>query len=375
MRGNIRKKADRTWEVSVELDRDPETGRRRRRWERVYGTKKDAEARLAQLLHEQETGLSVDPSRLTVAAWLREWFAQKAPHLRPTTRDRYRVAIEQRLIPAFGRVRLQELRPAQVQGVYARWLAEGLAGPTVNSWHRVLAGALREAVRLQLVGRAVTDAVRPPSATPHNLQLKPADAPAVLRSLEAVEQPWRAFCLLILYTGMRRGEALGLQWPDVDLERGVAAITRTRTTTRSGELVEGPPKTKAGERAVPLPAPAVEALREWRREQVEDRLAAGATWEGGEWVFATRGGPIHPHTPTHWWRDHARQHGLALRLHDLRHLAATIMAQTGIPPRVAAQVLGHTRPSFTLDVYAGAPDFEAMRQAVEALSKAYQGGA
>jgi integrase len=375
MRGSIRKRGDRTWEVSVELDRDPETGRRRRRNERVYGTKKEAEARLAQLLHEQETGLAVDPSRLTVADWLREWFAQRAPRLRPTTRERYRAAIEQRLIPAFGRVRLQELRPAQVQGVYARWLAEGLADATVNSWHRVLAGALREAVRLQLVGRAVTDAVRPPSATPHNLQLKPADAPAVLRSLEDVEQPWRAFFLLILYTGMRRGEALGLQWPDLDLERGVAAVARTRTATHRGEVVEGPPKTKAGERLVPLPAPAVEALRAWRREQVAERLAAGAAWAGGEWVFATRGGPVHPNTPTHWWKRHAREHGLNLRLHDLRHLAATIMAQTGIPPRVAAQVLGHTRPSFTLDVYAGAPDFEAMRQAVEALSKAYQGGA
>jgi integrase len=372
MRGSIQRRGNLTWRISIELDRDPVTGRRRRRSETFHGTKRDAEARLAQLIHEHETGLAVDPSRTTVAEWLRQWLAQRAPQLRPTTLERYRASVEGRLVPAFGRLQLQQLRPAHVQAAYGRWLAEGLAPATVASHHRILGRALNDAVRLQLVGRAVTQAVEVPSAPPRQLA---ADASIIARVLEAVNaepQPWRAAGLLIVHTGMRRGELCGLQWSDLDLDRGTAAIRRTRTTTYRGQVVEGPTKTRAGARLIPVAPPAVEALRDWRRLQLEQRLAAGAGWQGGDWVVTLDGLPVRPDVVTHWWTRTARRAGVSLRLHDLRHLAATLMAQHGAPPRVIAEVLGHTRASFTLDVYAGAPDLEAMRAATETLARALE---
>lgn len=370
MRGSIQKRGTLTWRISLELDRDPQTGRRRRRYETFHGTKRDAEARLAQLIHEQETGLAVDPSRLTVADWLRQWLDQRAPHLRPTTLERYRASVERWLIPAFGRLPLQQLRPAHVQQAYARWQAEGLAPATVASHHRVLGRALNDAVRLQVVGRAVTQAVEVPAAEGHSLTLEPGTLARVLEAVAAEPQPWRAAGLLIVHTGMRRGELCGLRWEDIDLDRGELAIRRTRTTTYRGQVVEGPTKTKAGQRAVPIAPPAAEALREWRRQQLEERLAAGAGWKGGDWVVTIGGEPARPDSVTHWWVRTARRAGVALRLHDLRHLAATLMAQHGVPPRVIAEVLGHTRASFTLDVYAGTPDMEAMRAATETLARA-----
>ncbi len=372
MRGSIQRRGPGTWRISLELDRDPQTGRRRRRWETFRGTKRDAEARLAQLIHEYETGVAVDPSRLTVAEWLRQWLAQRAPHLRPTTYERYRASVERYLIPALGRLPLQGVRPAHVQATYARWLADGLAPATVASHHRVLGRALADAVRLQLLGRAVTQAVEVPPASPRGLSVDADVMRRVLGAITAQPQPWRAAGMLVAYTGMRRGELCGLRWSDVDLTAGAVAIRRTRTTTYRGEVVEGPTKTRAGERVVPVPGPAMDAVREWRRLQLEERMAAGSGWAGEDWVLTIGGAPARPDTVTHWWGRTAERAGVDLRLHDLRHLAATLMAQSGVPPRVIAEVLGHTRASFTLDVYAGAPDLEALRAATETLARALE---
>lgn len=370
MRGSIQRRGQRSWRISVELDRDPLTGRRRRIWVTVRGSKRDAEAKLAQLLLERETGIAVDPARVTVGEWLKEWLEQRRHVLRPTTFERYRAAVDGYLMPSLGRYRLQELRPVQIQAAYRRWLEGGLKATTVHSIHRVLAKALRDAVRLQLITRAATDATEPPAPKPRHPAVTAETLAAAVRSLDGAPQPWRALFLLILHTGLRRGEAAGLRWEDIDFERGVAKVVRTRTTTYRGEVVEGPPKTRSGERVVPLAPPVIRALREWRREQNARRLAAGPAWAGDDWVWATERGPIRPDSITLWWVQHAKRHGLGLRLHDLRHGVATLMAQSGVPPRVIAEVLGHARPSFTLDVYAQAPDLRAMRAALETITSA-----
>jgi integrase len=374
MRGSIQRRGDRTYRISVELDRDPETGRRRRIWETISGTKRDAEARLAELIREVETGIAAEPSRLTVADWLRQWLEMRRPHLRETTLERYRTAARVHLIPALGRHRLQELRPLHVQAAYAGWLGDGLSPTTVASLHRVLHRALEDAVRLQLVVRNVTDAVEAPAPGRRLPDLQAVRPSAVLASLADVGHPWRALVVLALHTGMRRGELAGLQWGDVDLDAATVAIRRSRTITHRGTIVEGPTKSLAGERVVPLAADAVRELRAWRREQLALRMAAGAGWAGDEWVFTAGTEPLRPDAITAWWGRHAQRHGLRLRLHDLRHAAATLMAERGVPPRVIAEVLGHSRASFTLDVYAGAPDMASRRAAVETLARALREG-
>lgn len=369
MRGSIQRRGDRTWRISVELDRDPRTGARRRRWETVHGTKREAEARLAELIREVETGTAVDPSRITVAEWLRRWLDQHRQRVRATTAARYAQVVD-RLVRDLGRHQLQRLRPAHIADAEARWLSGGMAPATALKHHRVLSQALDEAVRLQLLARNPADAVRAPSAPAGGSRVA-AEALARVPGAVADAPPlWRSLILVLASTGLRRGEALGLQWPEVDLDAGLLRVVRTRTLTAQGEPVEGPPKTRSGERVVPLVGEALAALREWRRAQAAERLAAGAAWQGGDWVWATARGPVSPHSVTHWWQRRAREHGLPLRLHDLRHGAATLMAAAGIPPRVIAEVLGHSRPSFTLDVYAGSPDLDALRRAVEAVDRA-----
>lgn len=234
----------------------------------------------------------------------------------------------------------------------------------------MLARALRDAVRLQLVARAVTDAVIVPPPRGRHVVGDLATIARVREAIAASPQPWRTAGILVLHTGMRRGELCGLRWPDADLEGATLTIRRTRTTTHDGRVVEGPPKTRSGARVVPLDPTVVEALREWRRVQLEARLAAGPRWQGADWVLTLDDGAApRPDAVTHWWVRTARGAGLGLRLHDLRHLTATLMAQAGVPPRVIAEILGHARASFTLDTYAGVPDVEALRTATQTLAR------
>lgn len=373
MRGSIQKRGNLTWRISIELERDPMTGRRRRRSETFHGTKRDAEARLAQLIHEYETGLAVDPSRITVAEWLRQWLAQRAPQLRPTTLERYEEVVRLHLIPALGRFQLQALRPMQVQGLYGRWLAEGIAPLTVRKYHQVLHKALEDACRLQVIARNPAAYAELPQPRPARKvgPLLPEEVGAVVAALKGEPAVYRAAGMLFLYTGMRRGEALGLQWDDVDFSSGTIAVRRARLRTAKGEII-GMPKTASGNRMVPIHPALAEELAAWRRAQLEERLATGPAWKGGEWVLARAGGPVSPWALSTWWAGFAKRTGVEARLHDLRHTAATLMAAAGVPPRVLAEMLGHARASFTLDVYAGSPALRDLREAAEQLGAAIE---
>ncbi|GIW16006.1 MAG: hypothetical protein KatS3mg063_1859 [Tepidiforma sp.] len=164
---------------------------------------------------------------------------------------------------------------------------------------------------------------------------------------------------------------MGLQWEDIDLGAGTIAVRRARLRTAKGEVV-GSPKTSSGNRVVPIHPTLLDELAAWRRVQLEERLAAGPAWKGGEWVLARARGPVSPWSLSTWWSGFAKRAGVDARLHDLRHTAATLMAAAGVPPRVLAEMLGHARASFTLDVYAGSPALHDLREAAEQLGAAIE---
>lgn len=179
-------------------------------------------------------------------------------------------------------------------------------------------------------------------------------------------------------TGLRRGELLALRWQNIDLEKGMLYVTQTLTVTQQQGLIFKTPKTGKSRRSVTLPPSAVEALREHRRRQTEERLRLGPVWQDHDLVFpGPDGRPWHPDTFTSSFRDLCARAGVQARLHDLRHTHATQLLKAGVHAKIVTERLGHSSIGITLDTYShvlpGMQD-EAAARTEAALQAALQRG-
>ena len=156
-----------------------------------------------------------------------------------------------------------------------------------------------------------------------------------------------------LALGLRQGEALGLRWSDVRFPEGSLAVRRALQRQPGGGLVLVPPKSRAGQRTVALPAPLIAQLREHRAAQDRERGDAGDLWQDLDLIFTTPlGKPIDPRNDYRAWRALLADAGVRpARLHDARHTAATLLLAQGVAPRVAMQILGHSQIALTLGTY------------------------
>lgn len=353
MRGSIRETSPGRFLVQASGGFDEFTGRRRRVTRRVRGSRADAERALTRLLAELDAGTWADPGRVTLGRYLEErWLPHMSTRLRASTWERYRSLVRHHVIPRIGRVPLGKLRPAHVQAVVDGMLAAGQSRASALQAYRVLAEALRHAVRWQLLAQNPAAGASPPR--PERRELVVLEASQIRALLEQARQtPWYVPLLLAAACGLRRGEALGLRWRDVELEERKIRVTATLQRV-AGELRFEQPKTDRARRTVALPPFTASELRRHRREQAERRLLIGSAWRDHDLV-ADRGdgGPLDPESFTHAFARLARQAGLpaGVRLHDLRHAYATELLRAGVHPKVVSEALGHASPAFTMTVY------------------------
>ncbi len=285
MRGHIRRRARNSWTVVVDFGRDPRTGKRRQLWRSVQGTKRDAEALLAELLYQQQQGIESLPGRLTVAEYLGRWLeSYAAQNTAPTTRNRYEQLIRLYIVPVIGHLALAKLRPLQIQQVYASMLERGLAKRTALQAHRVLREALKHAVRWQLLTRNPADAVEPPRAERYEAPvLTPQDVRRVMRAAD--DTPFGALIHVAVYTGLRLGELLGLRWQDVIPDRAVLHVRQTCQWLPREGFRFAPPKSYRSTRPVALAPETFDRLRQHRLRQMEERLAVGPGYHDYDLVF------------------------------------------------------------------------------------------
>jgi integrase len=200
------------------------------------------------------------------------------------------------------------------------------------------------------------------------------DAVQVSHLLRVAEgERLEALACLVLTLGLRRGEALGLRWTDVDLDEKTVTIGRSLARVPGRGLIASTPKTASGARTVPLVGNTALVLREHRRHQVEERLRAGPAWHEAGWVFTTSvGTPLDPRAALRWWHKVCEDAGLGRRrLHASRHTAATLLLDRGVPLEVVSAILGHASLAITADVYARVT-LDAKRRALETLSDAIE---
>jgi integrase len=358
MKGHLRERPKGSGNWAIVLDvRDPTTGKRKRRWHSFAGTKRQAQVECARLLTEMKNGTSVDPSRMTVAAFFERWIEHMEGQVSPRSHERYAELCRKNLAPLLGGLMLTKLQPAHISQAYAKALASGrrdgsggLSARTVTHMHRVLREALQQALRWQMLPRNPADAVRPPKVERQQMQVLDTDDAVEL--IEAARDTSLFVPILLgVRCGLRRGEVAALRWRNVDLERGRISVVASAEQTDQG-VREKEPKNGKG-RTIVLSATEIEELRSHRVRQAQGLLVLGVRLTDDHHVVAREDGqPLQPRSLTHAFVKFIRQHGLRqVRLHDLRHSHATHMLASGVHPKIAQERLGHSSVGITLDLY------------------------
>lgn len=343
------------------------TGRVERRY--VYGKdEKEVLRKLAKLQEADEQGVPAGPTQLTVAVYLGEWLEQARPHVRPHTWVGYESNVRLHLVPLIGQCQLTALSVRDVRLMVEKLRKAGVHARMIQWIHSTLRVALQHAVREELVTRNVARAVK--IARPATGTTPPPFSPDEARRFLNAVADHRLYALwaVLIMLGLRRSEAVGLHWDDLDMDAGTLRIERGLQRV-DGELQELPTKTRRSTRTVPLPPLCVHVLRVHGDRQAKERADAGRLrWQDTDYVFTTGvGTPLEPSYVSRLFVALCAEHGFRrVRLHDMRHTCVTLLLSLGVHPRIVMEIVGHSAIEMTMNVY-GHVNLDSQRRALGLL--------
>ncbi|WML26248.1 site-specific integrase [Neobacillus sp. OS1-33] len=357
MRGTIKKEGT-SWFVLYDTGKDPVTGKRKQKKKRGFKTKKEAEKFLSEKLNSINNGTYFEPKDITLNEYLNYWVDNYARlNLAPRTLEHYNYIITQHLKPTLGKIKISNLQPFHLQEYYTQKLETGkiegggLSAQSVKHHHRLISKVLKDAVKWQFISRNVAEAVSPPKTK--KVEMQTWDNERVKTFLDASQSSvYYSIYLTAIYTGMRRGEVLGLRWQDVDLENNVIYVRQSLQEVKKVGLTFKEPKSGKG-RSITITTTLSKELKKIYKVQLEDKLLLGKEYHDLDLVFAQKNGkPIQPTEMARNYRKLVESSGLPyIRFHDLRHTHATLMLQQGVHPKVVSERLGHSSIGITMDTY------------------------
>jgi integrase len=364
--GSVYRTADGRWRgATVVLD--PATGKRTRRT--VSGP--TAAATRRELDKLRATG---NPSTsMRTADWLAAWLPTVRLRVAPSTFRGYE-SVVRAITERIGDEPLGTLMPSAVERMTGAMVASGLSARTAGMARKILRLALRQAIRDGLVTRNVAAEARPPRVEPFAARtLTAAEARRLIET--TVDDELGPLWAVLLATGLRQGEALGLAWADVDAAAGTLTVRRALGKGWDGKPALGVPKSDRSRRTIGLPTTARDALDRQKVRQDVARDAAGTAWQDVDGLVFTDavGRPLMGRYVTPALRVALARAGLpSIRCHDLRHTAATLQLAAGVPLAVISRTLGHSTIAITADIYAAVtPDLR--REAAAAMDRALGG--
>jgi integrase len=264
---------------------------------------------------------------------------------RPSTVESYERMVQDHINPRIGGISLKKLNALHVEAWLSDLERSALGAARRNRCFMILRLVMQKAVAQKLVRDNPTDGVTPPK--PCRREAEPLSGDQVKHLLKcAKNNPYEAFFVVAIGTGMRWGEIAALRWSDIDLNAGTLQVQRTLSQAR-GKILIQPPKTKAGRRKIPLPAFVLAALH---RHRSKSPVVPHPT----AWVFPNRRGGLlgRGNFFSCCWKPLRDAAGIPkTRFHDLRHTTATLLLQNGVHPKVVQTVLGHSRFGITMDLY------------------------
>lgn len=336
------------YKIVIEAGRHPATGIRRRITRTVNGRKREAEMLELDIERQLERGTYIAPRQTTLRSWLDTWMDDYKKHeLRRTTFEVYKILIDAHIIPALGGATIQGLRPENIQKLYNDKLSEGLSPKSIRHIHTVLRGALRQAMKNRLISYDVSESVTLPALKKGQARALTLKEQAKLLAAAECDPLYPAF-ILLMTTGLRRGELLGLRWRNVNLPKKYLEIEETFVPVKGGAVYQQP-KTEKSKGRVPLIAPAIEGLKLHR-----ERMMFEGNYSKDGPVFCTKTGkPINPRDFNRAFERIRARAGISkeVTVHSLRHTFATRLIERGVSMKEVQELLRHEEMSTTADIY------------------------
>lgn len=348
------------WEARITTGRDPGTGKQIQR--SITGkTQKEVREKMQAVAVSINEGEYFEPSKMTLARWVEIWLEEYTGDKKYLTVKHYKAQCKAHIVPSLGAVKLSALNAPQIQGFYNGLQRAGLSPKSVRNVHGILTKCLSTAVQVGYLKNNPASMVTLPKVV--KKEIIPLTDEQVRDFLQvSIGDEYEIVLKVILFTGLRESEAIGLTWDCVDFKAGTVTVCKQlqKRPLADGGFVFAPLKNDKARILKPAPF-VMDLLARRRAEQAEQRLKAGAAWQGwsdsdgmkSALVFTTAtGSHLSPQTVYLHYKRLAAQIGAPdSRVHDLRHTFAVLSLQNGDDVKTVQGNLGHATAAFTLDVY------------------------
>ena len=354
MKGSVKKRGN-TWTYTVDIGRDPLTGRRKQKVKGGFTRQKDAQAALRKILTELDENRYVEPSKETFSSYLENWFTHYQKRIKDTTVSSRKYLMDKHLIKEnpFSNKELAKITTQDIDAFYNLKLEQGYSTSTIRKIHQMLNQSFNQAIKWGKIPNNPVINADPPSVKKEEMKIWSFDEIHLFLQRCKNERHYLTF-LLAIHTGMRRGEILGLKWSDIDFENKVIQVQRSLSHIPSKGYVLTTPKTKKSIRSVPITTMIVNELRLHQKKQEEWKERLGEYFSDQGLVICTETGSFQdPRNVLRVMKRIIEEANVTpIRFHDLRHTHASILLSEGVDVvRVSAR-LGHANPKITLETYA-----------------------
>lgn len=382
---SIKKNKKGLWEVRYDAGFDSQ-GNRIQKFKGGFVKKDDADYYLTEVQHSINHGVYIEPKKVFMYEYMNYWLENAQSTLSPTTYSGYEVNVRCHINPIIGGIRLQELKPTNIKSLYATLQKDRIV--TINDEkrsfkklspksilyvHRVLSKALEDAFKDEIVHRNAARAVSPPKVSKHKANfLTIAQIRAMLDKFEGDELFLPVYLAVVL--GLRRGEALGLTWNDIDFENKLVKVRNNYTMAQGKPILLDEAKSNDSERDIVVTDRILRLLKDHRKKQLETKLKMGSKYHKSEFICTWPDGVLF--NPSHVSRSFGlrmKRFGLReITFHELRHSNGALMISNNTHMKGASERLGHSTIVITNDFY-GHIERGVQEQIAEAIDKSIWG--
>ena len=373
MAGSIEKRGKNSYRLSCLAGYNLQ-GKPIKKTKTVHGTKKEAEIELAKFVADVQNGMVIEGKSLKFSEFTEIWKRDYgSKELAPSTYKRYCRMLETRLLPYFGHFYVNKIKPTDIMQFYdllskdtqlvrkkdneGNKTLKPLSGKTILEHHRLLRAMLHKAVYWQVIVSNPAERVQPPKAKkPKRKYYDDDQCKILLENLEQLDEEqikYKTAIILTVFTGVRLGELMGLEWNDIDFRNGIVSINRSSQYLADTGVFTKVPKTESSIREVAIPDFVISLLEEYKLWYDEQKSLYGELWIDSNRLFVQADGkPMHPSTISKWFVKFIGQIGLpVINFHGLRHTNATLLIAQNVDVAVVAARLGHAQITTTLNFY------------------------